>query len=160
MKFKSVNEFDTFQFKEAALQSVKLNDTQMTVGIEGAVIRSDNSNNTRFEDMYCAFMELTLDGFSMKRFVEQGYKYYDMDGKLISEVPDRVLEQKEQEAVLNTLSGAYLFRLEKSQDLDGYEMIFDVESDDDDGFAKTYQMDFDFKDSIAGWDRFSGPVNG
>lgn len=160
MKFKSINEFDTFQFKDAVIQSLKITEKQMILEVEGAVIKSNNSNNTRFEDMFCVLLNMQLDQFKLQRFVEQGYKRYDMEGRLTDEVPDRILDDAEQKAVLSSVQGVYLFRLERSQNQDGYELIFDIESDNDEEFTKTYEIDFDFENSVAEWDRFASPVNG
>ncbi|MCI6018277.1 MAG: hypothetical protein MRZ59_05445 [Clostridiales bacterium] len=160
MKFRSVDEFDTFQFKDATVSSIKFTENQLIIEAEGVIVKSDNSNNTRFEDMYCVLLELKLNQFKLFQFVEQGYKYYDVSGKLLDVVPDRPLDHDEQTSVLEAAAGAYLFRLEKSVDTEGYELIFDIEGKEDDELTKTYQINFDFNGSIASWDRFSGPVNG
>ena len=60
MKFRSVDEFDTFQFKDATVSSIKFTENQLIIEAEGVIVKSDNSNNTRFEDMYCVLLELKL----------------------------------------------------------------------------------------------------
>lgn len=160
MKFRSLNEFETLKFNEAAIQSITFTENQMILEADGVIIKAGNSNNARFEDMYCMTLKLTLNQFKMHDFCEQGFKYFDVDGNLVKEVPDRELSEEETKAVLKTVAGAYLFRMEKCQDKEGYELIFDIESNDEDEFAKTYQMTFDFDGSLAEWDRYSGPVSG
>lgn len=158
MKFKSINEFETFHFKDAALVSLKFSDDIMQIEAEGVITDANNSNNARYQDMYIVMMELVLSGFKLHRFVEQGYAKYDMDGKLVNVVPDVVLDENQIKYVTSRIRGAYIFNLGKQADSDLYELVFDVEAESDDEFEKTYEIDFSFEGSKAEWDRFAGPV--
>lgn len=159
MKFKSTDEFLTFDFNDTALKFIGITETQMTIGAEGVIIKADNSNNQRFEDMYSVYLEMTFDHFKMNRFDKQGYKYYNADGKLIDSVPDEPLDEEKQKEVLSIVKtqGASIFLLEKCPDRSGYEIIFDLTDEAGDA-SETYQIFFDFEHSLAGWDRFSAPV--
>lgn len=159
MKFRSVNEFENFKFKDSMLHSIEFTENQMILLLEGAVVGEDNSQNARYEDMYCKLMQLKLNNFVLKSFVEQGFKHFDMAGNLVNEVPDRRLSGTEKKYVLSHVDGAYLFRLKKVSGSDEYEMIFDIESEGDDEFTKTYQINFEFEGCVAEWDRYSEPVN-
>ncbi len=156
MKYKTKNQLDTLKIQEATLSAITLAPMRLTLTIEGAIIKANNSNNTRFEDMYSPLMELTLSGANVLSFCQQGYKYYNADGVLESETPDRPLTEDERRQVLMDAPGAYLFYFGENPDADNYLLIFDIEKDED---ATTYQLEITFEESLAQWDRYAGPVN-
>lgn len=158
MKFRSVNEFETFSFKDAVLLSMKMGEDVLELEIEGAITNADNSQNARYQDMYIVMMQLKLKNFKMDRFVEQGFKQYDMEGKLLKTVPDRALDENQIKYISSKVNGCYIFNMGKQKDSDLYELVFDMEPDTDDEFEKTYEVDFTFEGSTAEWDRYSGPV--
>lgn len=160
MKFRSVNEFENFKFKDSMIRSIEFTQNQMIITVEGAIVGEDNSQNSRYEDMYCMLMQVKFNNFELLSFVEQGYKHYDMAGKLVNEVPDRRLSANEKKYVLSHADAAYLFRLKKVGGTDTYEFIFDINSEDDEEFTKTYQINFKFDGCVAEWDKYASPVNG
>ncbi len=157
MRFRTVNSLKTIKLDEARLVSLKINGDQMVVQAEGAVIRADDPNNTRFEDMYCVLLELVLYHVQVKSFCLQGYKYYDADGRLLEQVPSRPLSEQERQKALDVGEDVWIFRLEEDPEKDVYRLIYDME---DDGQINTYELEFTFDGSKASWERFSGPVEG
>lgn len=157
MRFNTVNDLKTICLDEARLVSIKLGGGQLVICAEGAVIRSDNPNNTRFEDMYCVLLELVLDQVEMKSFCLQGYKYYDADGRLMNQIPSRPLSGEEQQKAMIAGDDAWIFRLEEDPAAQIYRLIYDKE---DEGQVRTYELEFTFNGSRASWERFSGPVEG
>ena len=160
MKFKSTDEFMTFDFNDSLMKTIKITNDQLMFGAEGVIVKANNSNNQRFEDMFTVYLEMTFRESSISRFDEQGYKYFNANGELLNEVPDRALSEAEQKEVIAKVNNgdAKIFLVEKGPDREGYEIIFDVEDEGEDT-SVTYQIFFDFKSSQAQWERFSGPVN-
>lgn len=156
MKYKSVNDLKTIALKDARLTLAVMSSDQLRLNVEGPVIRGDNPNNNRYEDMYCVLMELLFDQVDVKEFVLQGYKYYDADGKLLETVPDRPLTPQEQRDSLLFNDNAWVFSLDQNED-GIWRLVYDLEEE---GTVNTYEIRFTFKDCIASWDRFSGPVEG
>ena len=156
MKYKSVNDLKTIALKDARLTLAVMSSDQLRLNVEGPVIRGDNPNNNRYEDMYCVLMELLFDQVDVKEFVLQGYKYYDADGKLLETVPDRPLTPQEQRDSLLFNDNAWVFSLDQNED-GIWRLVYDLEEE---GTVNTYEIRFTFKDCIAFWDRFSGPVEG
>ena len=116
MKYKSVNDLKTIALKDARLTLAVMSSDQLRLNVEGPVIRGDNPNNNRYEDMYCVLMELLFDQVDVKGFVLQGYKYYDADGKLLETVPDRPLTPQEQRDSLLFNDNAWVFSLDQNED--------------------------------------------
>ena len=160
MKFKSTDEFMTFDFNDSLMKTIQISEDQIMIGSEGVIVKANNSTNQRFEDMFTVYLEMTFKQSSINQFDEQGYKYFNANGELLNEIPDRPLSQGEQKQVISkvNLNGAKIFLVEKCPDRDGYEIIFDVEDEDEDS-SVTYQIFFDFQSCQAQWERFSGPVN-
>ena len=156
MKYKSVNDLKTIALKDARLTLAVMSSDQLRLNVEGPVIRGDNPNNNRYEDMYCVLMELLFDQVDVKGFVLQGYKYYDADGKLLETVPDRPLTPQEQRDSLLFNDNTWVFSLDQNED-GIWRLVYDLEEE---GTVNTYEIRFTFKDCIASWDRFSGPVEG
>lgn len=158
MKYKTRNQLDTLKIQDTTLTELTLNLQRLSLTIEGAIIKASNPNNTRFEDMYCPLLELTLTDIQVINFVQQGYKYYNADGILQSETPDRILSEDERTQVLAQAQGAYLFYFGANPDVDAgnYLLIFDIEKDEE---ITTYQLELTFKESLAQWNRYAGPVN-
>lgn len=155
MKYVTRNAIDTIKLRDAAILSLTLTPDRLTMTVEGAIVKANNTNNARFEDMYCPNMQLTLDHMEIIDFCRQGYKYYNADGALLNEVPDRTLSEAERRQVLGQIQGANLFYFDKNPEAQTYLCIFDIEKDDE---VTTYQIELTFEESIAGWDRYSGPV--
>ena len=156
MKYKSVNDLKTIALRDSRMTLAALASDQLRLVVEGAVIRGDNPNNNRYEDMYCVLMELLFEKVHVRDFVLQGYKYYDADGKLLETVPDRTLTPGEQREALIFKDNAWVFSLEQNPD-GVWSLVYDL---DDEGTVKTYEILFTFENCTASWDRFSGQVEG
>ena len=161
MKFKSVNAYDTFDFNDSELKSIKFNESQMTITAAGVIVKATNDQNKRFEDMFTVLLEMTFDQFQMTAFDEQGYRYFDVNGNLLNKVDDRPLSEEEKTAVISKVNsqGGKIFLMEKCPDRDGYEILI-VVTDEETDDTVTYQIFYQFENCIAKWDRFAGPVNG
>lgn len=88
MKFRCVDEFEQLSFDDSPIVSFQMSEDEVTFTFGGATIKAGNSQNGRFQDMYCGEITLTLLQAQMKRLVKEGMKYYDADGNLQREIPD------------------------------------------------------------------------
>lgn len=157
MKFRTVNDLNTISINEMKLISMELTQQSLVLKLEGAVVKADNSNNNRYEDVYCADMVLVFKGLKLLSFCCAGFKYYDADGRLINEVPGRPLEDKDIQKAVDIKNGAWVFSLECfDPENQIYRLIYDVEDEE----TKTYEAEFTFLESTASWERFAGPVEG
>ena len=60
MKFKSTVEFMTFDFNDSLMKTIKITNDQLMFGAEGVIVKANNSNNQRFEDMFTVYLEMTF----------------------------------------------------------------------------------------------------
>ena len=60
MKFRSINEFNTIKVQDVSIKSLTLLENQLVLLTDGAIIQSNNSNNTRYEDVYSMETELVF----------------------------------------------------------------------------------------------------
>ncbi len=157
MKYKTVNQIDTICIDEMNFSQIRFEGGRLTLMLDGAVIKADNTHNNRFEDVYGAPMELTFCGVTMERFCLAGYKYYDADGKLLQEIPERRLDEAQMKEIMAKTEGGWVFRLEYSRDGGRCRLIYDTDIQDE---TNTYEAEFSYESSIASWERFTGPVEG
>ena len=139
MKFRCVDEFEQLSFDDSPIVSFQMSTDEVTFTFGGATIKAGNSQNGRFQDMYCGEITLTLLQAQMKRLVKEGMKYYDADGNL----------QREITVVLGEIDGR------KSA-----EFGIDVPQEEDEEEVDTYWFCVVFEKSEASWDRYCSPTEG
>jgi len=62
MKFRCVDEFEQLSFDDSPIVSFQMSEDEVTFTFGGATIKAGNSQNGRFQDMYCG--EITLTPFT------------------------------------------------------------------------------------------------
>lgn len=158
MNFKTKDHLETICPNEMGILSMKLVKDQLVVMTEGGIIRGDNSNNNRFEDVYCTNLEITFSNVEIKHFYAQGFKYYDANGKLLKEAPDVELSSDERKNALVSAEGGWLFCLKPYEDgSESWSLIFDAAEDEEED-VRSFEIIFTFKQSMSCWERFTGPV--
>lgn len=160
MKFQVKDEMDTFSFEDAVIEKLEVKENEIIFGFNGALVKENNSQNARFQDMYCGAMELTLEGAKIARFVKEGMKYYDADGNLLNEIPNEDVPAPAQPAILERLAKGTVFTTVKDEVETGYAYEFgiDVPCTDDEEEVDTFWLCITFSHAIAGWERYCSPV--
>ena len=72
MKFRCVDEFEQLSFDDSPIVSFQMSEDEVTFTFGGATVKAGNSQNGRFQDMYCGEITLTLLQAQMKRLVKEG----------------------------------------------------------------------------------------
>ena len=109
MKFRCVDEFEQLSFDDSPIVSFQMSTDEVTFTFGGATIKAGNSQNGRFQDMYCGEITLTLLQAQMKRLVKEGMKYYDADGNLQREIPDEDVPEPAVESVVSRFEKGTVF---------------------------------------------------
>ena len=109
MKFRCVDEFEQLSFDDSPIVSFQMSEDEVTFTFGGATIKAGNSQNGRFQDMYCGEITLTLLQAQMKRLVKEGMKYYDADGNLQREIPDEDVPEPAVESVVSRFEKGTVF---------------------------------------------------
>lgn len=161
MKFQVKDEMNTVSFDDSAVEDLKVEGDTIVFSFGGAVIKAKNSQNTRYQDMYCGAIELRLLEAAIVRLVKEGYKYYDANGNLQEEVPDEDVPKSSWQDALERCGGGRVFTLVEDETDTGfaYEFGVDVPNQKDEDKTDTYWLCIRFGHAILMWDRFCGPVD-
>ena len=153
MKFKSTNEIETIQLRDAQIKEMKLvgvgeveeaaspkglRARWMELYVEGAVVKDNNSQNEYYTDKYADQMEIRFKNPVIEAVLLEGHKYYDANDVLQSEVPDYELSVVETAEFPKSCEGAYLF--EMKQDADGYVLGIEFVDPEDQTVGDSYQV--------------------
>lgn len=160
MKFQTIDEMDAFSFEDSVVEKLEIRDGEIFFQFSGALVKENNSQNARYQDMYCGTIELTLQGAEIARFVKEGMKYFDADGNLLREIPNEDVPAPAQEEILKRLASGTVFTTVKDEVESGYAYEFgiDVPQVEDEEEVDTFWLCIIFEHAMAGWDRYCSPV--
>ena len=160
MKFRAVNELGEFSFDGAAIQKFLFSDGVMEFTLSGALVKPDNSQNARFQDMYCGEIILQLENVRIGRLVKEGLKYFDADGKLLREIPDEDVPEPAVTGILKRIEKGTIFTTVIDSVESGYACEFgiDVSKVEDEEDVDTFWLCVLYDRSVAEWDRYMGPA--
>jgi hypothetical protein len=160
MKFQTRDEINNFSFDDAKILSLRMQDDTISFTFNGALVKAGNSQNARFQDMYCGEITLLLEGAKIVRLMKEGMKYYDADGKLQKEIPNEDVPAPAQQGVLERLKSGTVFTAVEDEVKDGYAYEFgiDVPQLQDDEEVDTFWLCIVFGHSLATWERYCSPA--
>ncbi|MCR5690950.1 MAG: hypothetical protein K6G62_01915 [Eubacterium sp.] len=160
MKFNSKDELKEISFEESEILDFYMDNEKVEFRFNGATIRPGNSQNARFQDVYCGEIQLDLEGAKLARLVKEGMKYFDPDGKLLEEIPDQDIEGSDREEVFSRLKGGKVFTTVEAPVKEGYgiEWGIDLPRTEEPEEIDTYWLCFTYQSSRASWDRYCGPA--
>ena len=161
MKFQVRDEMKTISFDDSSIQELKAEGDIIRFVFGGAVIKAENSRNTRYQDMYCGTIELQLEGADIARIVKEGYKYYDANGSLKEEAADQDVPKTLWQDVLSCCGKGTVFTTVEDEVDTGfaYEFGIDVPNREDADKTDTYWLCIRFLHAVISWDRFCAPVD-
>lgn len=160
MKFKSVDEMEQFSFEDSEIKELTVGNHQICFTFSGAMVKADNSQNKRYQDMYCGEIVLQLENTEILRVVKEGMKYYDADGRLLRDVPDEDVPESNWQEVFRKCAKGKVFTTVADEIKEGYAYEFgiDVPRREDDEEVDTYWLCLQFERGIAMWDRYCSPA--
>jgi hypothetical protein len=160
MKFNTVDELQHFSFDDSAINELKTEDGKISFTFQGATVKADNSQNARFQDMFCGEIRLELEDADIVRIVKEGYKYYDANGDLQEQVPNQDVPAPAQKSVLERCAKGVVFTAVEDSVEDGFASEFgiDVPREDDEEEVDTYWLCIRFAHARAMWDRYCNPA--
>lgn len=157
MKYKSVNELDTFSFRDCRICTFKISDNQILVEAEALIVKPENSQNTNFTESYAGPARLSFSNGKIISAVKDGYKYYNADDVLMEEVPDVKLSEGQIKELLEKIQGAYLY--EATRQKEGYLLAVEfVDESDFHTASDSYTMMVRADDIIIEWDFYMNRV--
>ena len=161
--YKSVDELEHFRFDDCQIDTFAVTENGVELMAEALIVRADNSQNTNYTESYAGTTYVRLQEGRLVSVVKEGYRYYDANDCLISEVPDEMLSAAEIEKMIKRLKGALLFDMEKQKEENGvctYSMRLEFPNQEeyDDTVTESYELIVEFKQAIFEWDFYLNRV--
>lgn len=85
--YKSVDELEHFRFDDCQIDTFAVTENGVELMVEALIVRADNSQNTNYTESYAGTTKIRITDGKLIRCVRDGYKYYDANDVLQSEVP-------------------------------------------------------------------------
>ncbi len=147
MGYYTKNEIENFAFTQAQIFEMKEYRDQIIFDLGYVIIKASNSCNRDVFDMGTNELRLRLYEVSDIRITRLGYKTYNADGKLMSEIPDEVLEKEQQQEVFENWKGGLGQITAMRHEAGKYS--FDVETEED-----LYLLEVEATDNSQEWEKF------
>lgn len=158
MKYKSRNELDKFDFKDAVVHKFAIEDHTITVALEAVIVKAENSQNSNYTNSYAGDLVMTLEGAALSKAIKEGYKYYDANDVLKETVPDTPLSEEELKEILRTIDGDYLWAVVPVNDRENTTGHYLYQIGIDRGEDTTYWLQIEFDNALLTWDRYMNRV--
>ncbi len=164
MKYTTANEWDQFEFADAYLTEIQKINGYFQLTLDNVTILPDNSCNRDIRKMRANGLYFKIQNGQVESFVEEGYKVYNADGKLMDQYEDRILTSEEYNDTLKALADgeSCIYAMKKmaaakedikqtEQDIKTdsiYEIIIDGSNE------RTYVLRIRGTKDVEEWDRF------
>jgi hypothetical protein len=155
MKYISENELDSFNFHDAVIKNISINETIMSWVINQLNVSISNSQNNCECDMEANELTLVFKDFEITYMKSLGYENYNENGNLLEEIQDNDIDCPEYINILNEFSESH----GRIQGADSnclkagnpFSYSFDV-----DLATIIYRVDISFKSVLTIWDDYTG----
>lgn len=163
MKFKSVNEMETFNFQDCVIKKLKIERDRVTAEVEALIVNGNNSQNNQFFASYLGETVITMENARISSIILEGNETYDPDGKLLEKVEDKTISVLEYPKVEEECRDAFMCTMEKAGEEDGrftYIVEFEIPSEEEYDFMGIhfYEMTVSFDRISVEWDRYMNRV--
>jgi len=155
MKFVSVNEIDRFKYNDCVITDVNKTDNGLEISLEALIVMANNSQNGNFTDSYAGDSLCSIKDIHINKILKIGYRYYDADDKLVSEIPDEELSADTD--ICELMKGMYLYRFEKKDD-ELYHLEIETVQEDISLPTDAYELILSASEIEIGWDKYMNRV--
>ena len=143
--YKTQDELQNFNFEEAYIDEIRMNLDTFIMTLENVKILPENSCNRDIRLMRTNDITVSFQRAKIKNIVEEGFKRYDADGKLIEEVTDIEIEEEKYTGLLKSFEGSTIYSIEKNKD--EYVVLVDAPE-------HLYDISISANQDIEEWERF------
>ncbi len=147
MNYRTVDELEHFEFKDAGIQSVYTRNGHLYMELEYVTILPENSCNRDIRKMGTNYMLFQIQHAQITSFIEEGFTVYDADGNKTDTVDDKILPVEEYAAGYEQLAEGTIYSL--TQKGDSYEICMDTKE-----CERTYTICVTGNHNVEEWDRF------
>ena len=162
MAFRSVNEIDQFSFRDCIIRKFDIGD-DVILELEALIVLPNNSQNTNFTKSYAGPVTMRLKGGVIRSAVKEGYKYRDVNGRILEEIPDRTLTKEEIAELPKLCEGQYLYDMQKLAEDNGIQTwVLGVECPQQEEFdtlvTDSWQIAVSFTEAVFTWEFYMNRV--
>lgn len=145
MGYRTVDEFDGFNFKDAHITSMERSNGHFVAILDDVKILPSNSCNRDIREMRTNELVLKLNDAVVEEFILEGCKIYDADGALLEEREDTAVESSEYDKTLKEMEDRYIYEIIKENDI--YTIYIDGDED-------SYMIKVKAAHDTQEWERF------
>lgn len=146
MKYHTTNEFEHFEFHEVHISDVEVTSGFFHIVLDDVIILPENSKNRDIRKMRTNGLLLKIQDMKIECLLEEGYKTYSADGKLLSQTEDAVIMPDAYADIFAAFLDGYLFEARKKDKQ--YTFIVDATNE------HTYALTISGSSDSQEWDRF------
>ena len=158
----SKNEPEHFSYGDCVIKDFRTADGSVSLVVEALIVEPENSQNANFTRSYADRTTILFENGTVMKAVKEGYKKYDADDRLMEEIPDEQLDDKQTADLLSNLPEQYLYDLKGAGESEGFRnMVLGIEMKTDDitGIdADSYQILIRCGDMTVSWERYLNRV--
>ena len=145
MKYNTSNELMHFDFSEANIAEIQQMNGYFHAVFDNVTILPENSCNRDIRQMRTNQLHFKIPNGQIIKFIEEGYKVYDANGKLSHQYEDKNVQPESYLEELKKLADCTIYSIEKT---DSY-YILSIDTED-----HTYLIHVAGSEDIEEWDRF------
>lgn len=146
MKYTTTNEFEHFSFSGSYIGDIQITSGFFHLVLDNVIILPENSCNRDIRDMRTNELLFKIENMSVESMVEEGYRLYDANGKLIGTYEDITVEEADYPEKAKEFVGGSIYSLEKQENT----YIFTIDAANE----RTYILRVSGTADAEEWDRF------
>lgn len=165
--FECNGEVDKFAYDDCKIIKVNISQNLMALTVEALAVEPDNSQNKNFTKSYAGDTDIVFTDMHIVKSVKEGYRYYDADGNLVSDEPDRELTEDELKELIKGLEGDYLYGIKGVDDPEAEKKRYVIgielppeNPEDVTEVTDSYQMLIECKNVKFSWEKYMNRING
>ena len=164
--FECNGEVDKFAYDDCKIIKVNVSQNVMAFTVEALAVEPDNSQNNNFTKSYAGDTDIVFTDMQIVKAVKEGYRYYDADGNLVSDEPDRELTEDELKELVKGLEGDYLYGIKEVEDPEAekkrYVIGIELPAENPEDVTEvtdSYQMLIECKNVKFSWEKYMNRIN-
>ena len=151
MNFRTVDEFEKFNFDEAHISGIEINSGHVFLYLDNVMIAADNSCNRDIREMRTNDLVLKLQNGVVTSFVKEGVKVYNADGVFQREIPDEIIPVDKYHETFDLLADKYMLEATVKRDEIAGENVYEFEIEYEEfSYLLVVKANHDTQE----WDRF------
>lgn len=146
MKYRTTDEVEHFDFAEAYIGDIQVTSGFFHMVLDNVGILPENSCNRDIRRMRANNLLFKIEEASIDAIVEEGFKVYDANGRLMKSYEDRKVEEKDYPSAAKGFVDGIIYSLEQK----GNQYRFIIDGADE----RTYSLLVSGIHDVEEWDRF------